>query len=213
MKVFRHVKLHGSTAQLGAIREKLAQWVPTAAWRRDAEMQKRHGSAPDAIVFEYTGAEAPSALVWLFDEPYGARVTNIVPRGAGSLSRDEYNTIAAEFVHDVVDPLASQLAVGIDLGPTDKSIEDLLPASVAAALRQFSSSANRATGAAHSQDAEKWDRFIILAHREHAELAPNLLRRWLVEDEHWDDEQAYDLSLEYESARRLLASNDDFKAA
>jgi hypothetical protein len=129
------------------------------------------------------------------------------------LSYDQYNTIAEGFVHDVLDPLATQLAIRIELGPSEKSIEDLLPAAAASALRQFSTSANRATGTAHPQDAAKWDKFVILAHREHASMAPETLQRWLVEDEHWDDDVANELALQYESARRLLASNDGFKAA
>ena len=176
-------------------------------------MERRGSSAPDVSVFEYTGGEAPGAFVWLFDEPYGARVTNIVPKSASSLSHDEYNTIAACFVRDVLTPLTTQTPVRIDLGPTQRSIDDLLPPPAALALRQFSSSANRSTGTAHPQDAEKWDKFVILAHRAQISLAPDILKRLLVEDEHRDDEQAHELALEYESARRLLESNDNFKAA
>jgi len=214
MKVFRQVKLHGSSSQIGALREKLSEWTPTAAWRRNVQLAHNvHGAARDAVIFEYAGAEAPSAFVFLLDEPQGARVTNIVPRNTGSLSIDQYNHIATSFVHDVLSPLAEQLAIGVELGPSEKSLEDLLPASTASALRRFSTSANRATGTEHPQDAEKWDFFVILAHREHASMAPDALRRWLVEDEQWDEDLADDLVLQYESARRLLASNDEFKAA
>jgi hypothetical protein len=209
MKVFRNIKLHGSSAQIGALRKKLEVWAPTAVWH----WIEAPRNTPDAVVFEYAGAEAPRSLVFLFDEPYGARVTNIVPKTTSSLSHDEYNTIATSFVHDVLEPLATGLAVRVDPGPSEQSIEDLLPTAAAAALRRFSRSADRATGTAHPQDAEKWDRFVILAHREHANVAPSTLRRWLVEDERWDDDQASALSIAYESALRLLASNDSFKAA
>ena len=209
MKVFRNIKLHGSSVQIEALRKNLEASAPTAAWQ-PIETPR---NTPDAIVFEYAGVEAPGALVFLFDEPYGARVTNIVPKSAGSLSYDEYNTIAASFVRDVLNPLATPLAVRVDLGPSEQSIEELLPAAAAAALKRFSRSANRATGTAHPQDAEKWDQFVILAHREHASMGPSTLRRWLVEDERWADDQADDLSLKYESALRLLTSNDSFKAA
>jgi hypothetical protein len=209
MKVFRNIKLYGPSAQIEALRKKLEEWAPIVAWHRIEAPR----NTPDAVVFEYAGVAAPNALVFLFDEPYGARVTNIVPKRTSSLSHDEYNTIAASFVRDVLDPLATPLAVRVDLGPSERSIEDLLPVAAAAALRRFSCSANRATGTAHPQDAEKWDQFVILAYREHASMAPSTLRRWLVEDENWDDDQAYDLSLKYESALRLLASNDSFKAA
>jgi hypothetical protein len=210
MKVFRNIRLYGSSVQIEALRQKLEELPPTSAWRPSAPPR----NTPDALVFEYTGVEAPSAFVFLFDEPScGARVTNIVPESTSSLSYDEYNTIAVSFARNVLDPLATPLAVRVDLGPSEQSVEDLLPAAAAAALRRFSRSANRATGTAHPQDAEKWDQFVILAHREHASLAPSNLRRWLVEDERWNDDQAYDLSLKYESALRLLTSNDRFKAA
>jgi hypothetical protein len=209
MKVFREVRLHGSTVQIEALRKKLEEWTSTTAWRR---VEAPHRT-PDAVVFEYAGAGAPSASVFLFDEPHGARLTNIVPTSTTSLSFDAYNLIAASFVRDVLAPLAQPLGVRVDLGPAEKSIDELLPAVAAAALQRFSRSANRATGTAHPQDAEKWDQFVILAHREHAAMAPSTLRRWLVEDEGWDDEQAFSLSLQYESALRLLASNESFKAA
>jgi hypothetical protein len=211
MKTFRQLQLYGSRAQIAALREKLAKFVPTPAWQRNVDL--RGSSAPDVSVFEYTGGDAPGAFVWLFDEPYGARVTNIVPKSASSLSHDEYNTIAECFVRDVLNPLRTQIPVRIDLEPTNRSIDDLLPAPVALALRRFSSSANRSTGTAHPQDAEMWDNFVILAHRAQVSLAPNTLERLLVEDEHWDDDQAHDLALKYASARRLLESNDNFKAA
>jgi hypothetical protein len=211
MKTFRHLQLHGSRAQITALREKLAELTPSATWQRNVEL--RGSSAPDVSVFEYTGGEAPGACVWLFDEPYGARVTNIVPTTTSALSHDEYNTLAERFAHDVLGPLAAQIPVQIDLGPTEKSIEDLLPASTAGALLRFSSSANRSTGTAHPQDAEKWDEFVILAHRERVSMSPDTLQRLLVEDEGWEHDQALELAIQYERALRLLASNDNFQAA
>jgi hypothetical protein len=211
MKTFRQLQLVGSRAQLDALRENLEKFAATQAWRRNDTLPG--ASAPDVIVFEYTGKEAPGALVWLFDEPHGARVTNIVPTRAGSLSHDQYNAIAVRFAEDVLSPLATQGSVRIDLGAPEKSIEDFLPAPAALALRRFSASANRSTGSAHPQDAEKWDTFVILAHRERVSLAPATLRRLLVEDERWDDDQARELAIQYERALRLLESNDNFKAA
>ena len=207
MKTFRKIQLLGSRAQIAAFREKLTERVPTAAWRRNVDL--RGSDASDVTVFEYTGEEAPGGFVWLFDEPGGARVTNIVPKSAGSLSHLEYNTIATCFVHDVLNPVATQTAVEITVGPSAKSIEDLLPASVAAALRRFSTSANRATGNAHPHDAEKWDEFVILAHEARVLVAPDTLWQLLVEDEGWNDEQALNLAVQYEGARRLLDSNTE----
>lgn len=211
MKTFRQLQLHGSRAQIAAFREKLAEFVPTPAWHRNVDLPG--SSAPDVSVFEYTGGEAPGAVVWLFDEPYGARVTNIVPKSAGALSHDEYNTIAVRFARDVLNPLAAQIPVRIELGPSEKSIEDLLPAPAALALRRFSDSANRSTGNAHPQDAERWDEFVILVHRARVSMAPDTLLRLLAEDERWEHDQALELALQYERALRLLESNDNFKAA
>lgn len=196
---------------MAALREELTKFVLTPAWRRNDTLPG--SSAPDVIVFEYTGEEAPGAFVWLFDEHHGARVTNIVPKRAGSLSHDEYNTIAMRFAEDVLSPIAARISVAIELGAPEKSIEDLLPGPAAMALRHFSDSANRSTGAAHPLDGEKWDTFVILVHRAGISLAPDTLQRLLVEDEHWDDDQARELAIQYERALRLLESNDNFKAA
>ncbi len=210
MKTFRQLHLYGSRAEIAAIHAKLAEFVPTAAWSLNETL--RGSSAPDVTVFEYTGADAPGAFVWLFDEPCGARVTNIVPKSAGSLSYDEYNTIATRFAEEVLAPLATP-PVEIRLGPAEKTIDDFLPAAAASALRRFSTSANRSTGSAHPQDAEKWDTFVILAYRARVSMGPDTLQRLLVEDEHWDHEQALELAIQYERALRLLESNDNFKAA
>ncbi len=104
------------------------------------------------------------------------------------------------FAEDVLSPVAARISVAIELGAPEKSIEDLLPGPAAMALRHFSDSANRSTGAAHPLDAEKWDTFVILVHRAGISLAPDTLQRVLVEDEHWDDDQARELAIQYERA-------------
>ena len=75
---------------------------------------------------------------------------------------------------------------------------------VAEALRRFSVLANKSTGASHPLDRDRWFDFILLAHRENAQLDASVLARWLSESEGWFEDCARDLAGEYERSRSLL---------
>jgi hypothetical protein len=70
------------------------------------------------------------------------------------------------------------------------------------ALRAFS--ANK-LGASHPYDRERWLRFLIRAHMDHVELDATTLSRWFIEEEHWDEDRAHDLAIQFDFARELLS--------
>ena len=75
-------------------------------------------------------------------------------------------------------------------------------------LRLFSTCANKATGSAHPRDRERWNDFVLSAHRDGSRMDASTLQRWLIEAEGWPPEVAEQLALEYEYGRELLAFAD-----
>lgn len=211
VKIYRDLELKGDSAAVAEARKRLSALSPTATWQRDDQIVNR---APmvDATAFKYQGSQAPGAFVWLTWEADAGEVSNIVPDKAGSLTYDQYNEIAKRFADEVLRPALSSIAsLRIDLGPVEEQIDDLLSKNTADALRAFSRSANKSTGAAHPNDAERWNAFLIRAHMEKSKLEPDTLHRWLEEDEGWKEEQANELAIQYEQGRELLRQYDEEK--
>lgn len=188
-------------------RRRLAAVATTGDWEHD-EQAAQAVPTLDATVFKYHGGRAPDALIWLTWERERAEVSNIVPCEAGSLTYDEYNGIAEWFTQDVLSTALAGVRVRIELGRAEEGIDDLLSVEATTALRSFSGAANKTTGAGHPMDAERWRRFVILVHIEDANLDADMLRRWLHEDEGWDEDQAFRLAIQYEQARDLLRQYD-----
>ena len=208
MKTYRDVQIKGDRGALGALRERLLNASP---WRTRLDLLSKgalHG-LEEAIPFEYRGSAAPPALVWLVFEEDQARVTNIVPVAAGQLTHDQYNGIAAAFAAEVAQPLIGELDLKVALGPETYTLEDVAPREVVVALQRFSGGANKSTGTAHPMDAERWYEFLIAAHASNCELNTDHLKRWLIEEEGWEEEMAWELAVEYERGRSLLAKYDE----
>jgi hypothetical protein len=211
VKVFRDVQVREDAASIAEARRRLSAVAATSAWARDDVIVKQM-TGTDATAFKYRGGRAPEAFVWLTWEQDDAEVSNIVPATAGSLTYDEYNLIAQLFADDVLHPTLDGIgSLRIDLGAEEEQIDDLVGKETADALRAFSHSANKATGASHPNDAERWNRFLIHAHLESARLDPETLHRWLSEDEGWGDDQGNSLAIQYEQGRELLRQYDEEK--
>lgn len=214
MKLHRDVAVQGEAGAVAALKEAIRASVVGGAWERDSEVAKKLSARrgdEDVDVFRYGGPDAPGANVFLFWESHGAHVGNIVPVASTSLSHDEYNMIAKQFHDEVLAPLAVRAGCQTELGPTVRTIDEVLPPPVLEALKRFSDAANKSTGSAHPMDAERWDDFLILAHAHGTVLGENLLMDWLVRDEGWGEDEASTLVVEYEHARRLLARYDHHK--
>jgi hypothetical protein len=141
------------------------------------------------------------ATSWLY-------VSNIVPRDIGQLSFDQYNHILNEFDIRFAKPAAAAIGIRVELSSPEQSIEDWLSPDSAKRLRAFSHAANKSTGSSHPMDRERWCDFLIALHHSGETPDTGLLERWLVEEEHWPDDMAFDLVCEYEFARDLLSRFD-----
>jgi hypothetical protein len=209
MKVFRELKIRGQQSQLDQLIRDISASAGSG-WSRDTKQEQdvqRHTSTQDMYCFTCSASpQRKAGSLWLSAGPGELHVSNIVPRAVSSLSRDEYNAILLEFWRRFVEPMATSSDLVVELGEADVGIDHWLSRETINRLRSFSASANKATGASHPRDRERWHSFIVAAHDENAPLDPATLARWLHEEGGWSASAASDLAVEYESGRDLLSS-------
>jgi hypothetical protein len=185
-----------------------------AGWSRDLvrEEELNRGSAKKFYCFACEqSADRPAAKVFLTHADRRATswlyVSNIVPKEVRQLNFDQYNHILNEFDR-FAKAAADSIGLRVELSSPEQSIEDWLSPDSAKLLKAFSLLANKSTGSSHPMDRERWYDFLIALHRSGENPSVGLLERWLIEEEHWPDDVAFDLVCEYEFARGLL---DRFK--
>jgi hypothetical protein len=132
-------------------------------------------------------------------------VSNIIPKETRELNYDQYNHILREFHDRFVKPAADSLNVSVELTAPEQSVENWLSPESARRLQEFSAAAIKSTGSSHPIDRERWCDFLIAMHRANENPSVSLLKRWLVEEEKWPEEVAFDLVSEIEFARDLLS--------
>jgi len=141
--------------------------------------------------------------LWIATRRDGSRyVSNILADQMPALSEDQYNEILGEF-HDEIKDLAQAHAVELKLGKFSLQLEDYFSVSTAERLRQFARAANRSMP--HPLDRHRWNLFLSSAYRDGNRLPAEMLTRWLIEVEHWPEDDATELGAEYERSRDLLA--------
>ncbi len=178
-------------------------------WRHDVEREKMiKGGFPgdeDVVVLVRASFDDidDSGLV-LWQEKGGYRVANIVPQNVSELGITKYNTILMDFVDRVVKPAAENNEFEIELTSSRQTLEDWMTEGPAIALRRFSRSANKSTGASHPMDQARWFTFLIEAYRSPKRADSEHLARWLIEIEGWPEHTARELAIDYEFALGLL---------
>lgn len=152
-----------------------------------------------------------SGLV-LWQEGMGYKVSNIVPRNVGELGITKYNAILRDFVTRIAEPAALAGCFEVELSSPHQSLDNWLDAEPATALRRFSRLANKSTGSSHPLDRDRWYAFLIATHHATKRLDTDKLVRWLVEVEHWSEDTAHELAIDYEFALGLLEQYDQSRA-
>ena len=185
-----------------------------APWRHAEEIESMMADASRAddgqhLVFERIASDGVRASRLVLYRTEGSyRIANIVPtdesRGLGERG---YNDALNDFVDRVLKPCEAD-GLSMTLSSRLQKITDWTSVEAANALHLFSAAANKATGASHPLDAERWRAFLIADHRARSSLNSHNLRRWLVEVEEWPEEEAWDLIIERENALELLEQND-----
>ena len=211
LEVFKELAIQGDPSQLTTFIDDLSSHL-SAGWSRDRE-REAHINELDAslggnnYVFQWAGErEIPPATLFLSQRHAQLEVTNIVPQEFGQLSRAQYNIILDDFAERNARPAALRLGLAVKVTADRLPITHWLSQEAADRLKIFSHLANRSM--LHPLDSERWRAFLIQAHREHSDLSPEILHRWLTEIEHWPDERAGELAIEFEFASNLLEDYD-----
>jgi hypothetical protein len=205
MKVYRDLVFRGSRPALDRFMADIEQRL-TDGWARyhARENEVRRAALGPMYCFSCTTAgQRPASELWVATQADGALyVSNVLASERSSLTYDQYNAIVQEFHDRFALPAAQAAGVEVEIGKADPQIEDFLSEHTARLLRSFSALANRSM--LHPLDRERWNQFLTGAHREGAPLSASMLKRWLIEDEGWAEDEAVNLAIEYEHARNLL---------
>lgn len=209
LEVFKDLTIRGDAAALDRLVPAIAGLLPEG-WSRDSEAEERLRDPIAGIqyVFRFVGREElPAVSLFMVRDAESLEVSNIVPQETGSISRAQYNLVVDEFA-GFAGPVARNMGLTVLLTADQEPITHWLSTAAADELRRFAVTANKSTGSAHPMDFARWASFLIAAHRERASLDSSTLARWLEEVDHWPEDTAHDLALEYEFARQLLKSYD-----
>jgi hypothetical protein len=210
--VFQDLALRGPAIARDKLRSALLEHAQSP-WAHAEDNEKRFAARTslegDVIAFRREAdAQLPAAELTLWSRDDGYEVTNIVPAKTGQLRYANYNALLQEFVERIAKPAADAAGFSVDMSSPRRSLEDMLSPEASKALRQFSSAANKSTGSSHPADRKRWLQFIILAHTAGGDLGADVLARWLIEIDGWDDDSAHNLAIQYEFAQELLDHYD-----
>jgi hypothetical protein len=216
MEVFRELFVNADEGRMATLVESIEYSLPLG-WVRDREAEGRICSTPFAarptycFTCEAEGRPASATLILTEREPGTFYVSNIIPVSSDRLSYAEYNTVLEEFFRCVLRPSAEQIGLTAVLTEAQADLDHWMSPAAAAKLRTFSTSANKRTGSAHPQDRQRWNDFVLSAHRDGSRMDASTLQRWLVEVEGWSSEVANQLALEYEYGRELLTFAEEHR--
>jgi hypothetical protein len=216
MEVFRELFVNADEGRMAALVESTEQSLPSG-WVRDREAERRIRSTPFASrpIYCFTcdaeGRPTAATLILTEREPGAFYVSNIIPVSRDRLSYAEYNGVLEEFFRCVLQPSTEQVGLTAVLTEAQADLDHWMSHTAAAKLRAFSASANKGTGSAHPQDRQRWNDFVLSAHRDGSRMDASTLKRWLVETEGWSPEVADQLALEYEYGRELLTFAEEHR--
>ena len=207
MEVFRELFVYATASEVEQLAKDIERRLPED-WRRDRQAEeKMNGRGPgNCVTFAFRcddAGERRAAMLVLMQKDEGTfYVSNIVPAILHQLSRNEYNAILEEFYTDYLQPCADALGFKYSVTEENYPLERWMDTETSKLLRAFSS---RSYGASHPLDRERWNAFIVSAHRTNCGLNSSQLKQWLIEEGDWSPEVANELANEYESAREILA--------
>lgn len=213
IEVFRDLTIGSDHVPLDEIRASLLG-VATQEWGHNEEQEanlKDHAVGmrqEDILVFEYSGDTLPKATLTLWQRGTSYTVTNIVPFEVGELGVKLYNDLLVCFVAEVVDKATVRGQLALTLTDDVRGLDTWTSAVAADALRRFSALANKSTTNSHPNDRERWEEFVVEAHRNGDNLPVDILMQWLIEVDGWDETSANKLAIEFEQGISLLGAYD-----
>jgi len=216
MKRRQQLFIKGSKEAVQSVLTAMGKNLPKG-WEREKEFEEMLQESmpgqwlpPVCYVCTRQG-QREAALVSLSEtqESDGVGVLNIAPIDMEEMNNTQYNTVLMDFFNQVVKPAASNQPVDVLLSSDEYDMAQSLGAKVLALLEAFSSQCDKDTGPIQHEDHQRWLGFLIATHRERADLQPDLLSSWLIDEGKWPAEMANDLAVEYEFARSLLEAYDE----
>lgn len=178
------------------------------------------------IEFNYSGNCVDQAAVFIsigdcvFEGQL--QVNNIVPLKKSKLSIDEYNNVLRLFYNEIIRPYKEH-HFDIDISQLTDDIFDprtVISEEALKKLKVFCAAANKSTGSSHPCDQERWFDFICQTVDDDRIFDSDTLARFLQDKSYWgkreegfhgamgafawDEEHAWQLASEYESACELL---------
>lgn len=223
MKIYRELYFRGTPSQLSKFAEEISNYV-TGDWHfvtKDAD-----GEYKKYLFFDYMGKKVDNARVsiYLGDRINSGEVNvgNIIPLIKNQLSIEEYNAVLMLFYNEIVVPYKKQNNYLSIPQPTDDIFDPLTIMSETSLkkLKAFCGGANKSTGSSHPCDKERWLNFILQTVEEDRILDSDTLCRFLQDEESWgkkpndymgvmgdyawDEESAYELSMEYETISEAM---------
>ncbi len=214
MEIFRDLYISVEPDRMAATAD-LIERSPPPGWTRDRAAEGRARAAPvlrprPTFCFNCSPeGRRPAAMVILTQKDAGTFfVSNILPTVKHQLDHGEYNAILEDFYDRVIRPYTASAGMVATLTAGEVDLEHWMSHETAELLRRFSACANRGTGSSHPADRDRWNAFVVAAHREGSRMDAADLRRWLLEVDGWPPEVADQLALEYEYGRELLGFAD-----
>ncbi|MGR3565023.1 MAG: hypothetical protein ACU0FH_20240 [Heliomarina sp.] len=213
IEVFRDLTIGSEQIPLDAIRASLLgveteEWVHNEEQEANLKQYAVGARQDDILVFEYAGDSLPKASLTLWQRGNFYTVTNIVPAEVGELGVKLYNDLLVCFVAEVVDAAAVRDQLALTFTDDVRGLDTWTSAEAADALRRFSALANKSTTNSHPNDRQRWEEFVIEAHRDGDNLPVDILMQWLVEVDAWDENSANKLAIEFEQGISLLGAYD-----
>src|SRR4051794_33479684 len=211
MEIFRDLHINIEPDRMAETAD-LIERTPPTGWTRDRAAESRARAVPvlnpkPTFCFGCSReGRRPAAMLILTQKDAGTFfVSNIIPLSKHQLEHGEYNAILEDFYERVIRPYAGPAGVTASLSRGQVDLEHWMSHDAAELLRQFSACANKGTGSSHPSDRDRWNAFVVAAHRDGSRMDAADLRRWLIEVDGWPPEVADQLAVEYEYGRELLA--------
>lgn len=209
MKFYKRLCVNGRQNVLIDI---LSKWksTPVADWAFDKASSDDYASniflKRDCVAcFTYRPSNLDTAKLWITISKGQLIIANITPLLSTKLEMDEYNDIFDDFCDKFVKSLSTRDDIDIIIQEAEPSLADIANEETAEALMKWEGTCNKDNGNLHTLDEERWFDFVITAAKTKSPLTLEDLKKWLIEDCGWYDEDTIDrLLLEYENERRLL---------
>ncbi len=223
MKIFRELYFSGTSSDLNKFANEISNYV-TGDWR--FVTKETSGEYKSHLFFDYIGRKVENARVsiYLGDRINSGEINvgNIIPLNKNQLSIEEYNEVLMLFYNEVVIPFKNNNDYLNISQPTDDKFDPLTIMSETSLkkLKSFCGGANKSTGSSHPCDKERWLSFILQTVEEDRVIDSDTLFRFLKDEEFWgtkpddfigvmgdyawDEESAYELSMEYETISEAM---------